>query len=379
MRRVVAPLSLALLALATPAAKAQDVAVPDGPDITVNALSIDDLRKMLADCVARQCPVSKEIDATLALAENLFIAGRYTEAKKIMRTSLHRNRRHRKTDPVPVSDLARAASRVAAHLGETDEDVFHAREVRSTLKTAFGGNEERAFGSLLELGDAMVRSRRLDEGTRMYLLARDRAIADKNPVYEANARIRLANVYAGIASRRNQYAGMAKRQLRPLLASEDPRTADFRIAAELLVARLNAKLGDTSQLEKLIEKHRIANRNAPLSMIYAADLDIPLRPADAGKWADLGFWVDKNGKVGPVEVLKQSKPTDRWATRLTQNIARRRYQAFTTEATSRYVVERFSVIRQKLQLTDDQMRGSRIPLYDVRLVSLVLDEQQDTP
>ncbi|MDG5489334.1 hypothetical protein NYR55_11980 [Sphingomonas sp. BGYR3] len=374
MRRLVAPLTVAVLALATPAAKAQDVAVPDGPDITVNALSVDDLRKKLTDCIARQCPVGEEIDATLALADNLFIAGQYAEAKKIMRTSLHRNRRHRKTDPGPVAELARAASRVASHMGDSDADLFHAREARATLKGALGGSEERAFGSLLEVGDAMVRAARIEDAGRLYMMARRRAIEEKDPVLEATARIRLASMYAGLATPQNRYGGLVKVQLRHLLRQDDPRMADFRVAAELLIARLNAKLGDASQLEQLIEKHRIANKNAPLTMVYAADLDVPLRPSDAGEWADLGFWVDMNGKVGAVDVLKQSDRKGRWAAQLTENIARRRYQAFTADATARYVVERFSVVKRRIDKT-----SSKIAQYNVSVVSLVLDEQQDTP
>ena len=79
-----------------------------GQNITVTGVRIQDYRDRLAACLARNCPVNEDVDATLALAEALFLNGEYREARERRRASLGRNRDARpRSFPEPVSDLYR--------------------------------------------------------------------------------------------------------------------------------------------------------------------------------------------------------------------------------------------------------------------------------
>ncbi|WP_448660121.1 tetratricopeptide repeat protein [Sphingomonas sp. CJ99] len=350
----------------------------DGPDITVNAVGVDQLRDELADCIERQCPVPEEIDRTLALAENQFLAGDYRDATLTVRRGLHRNRRHRDAHPLPVSDLARAASRIASHSGDLDEDVFHAREVRSILKGGLEPTDDRSLGALLELGDSMVRSRRLDEAILTYRLARDKADQSDRALLAANARLRLANIYIAMASRRNVHQFNAQRTLAPLLASDDPVVIDFQVAARMMLARMAQKLGDDGPMDALVAAYRPKPSSAPLAMIHAPEMTVKAREHDAGAWADIGYWVSHTGKVSSAEVLRTSRPQDkRWVDPVVTAVRGRRYAPFAPDGASqeRFRVERFSVVKQRIPPSEDTAIGSRIPIYDVRLVTLMLEDE----
>ena len=96
---------------------------PTDPAIIVTGRNISDKKAALADCLARKCPPNEDIDATLALAETLLIAGKYRDARFALLGALGRNKRFAMAYPIPVSDLYRANGRVAAHLG-IDDDYY---------------------------------------------------------------------------------------------------------------------------------------------------------------------------------------------------------------------------------------------------------------
>ena len=56
--------------------------------ITVTGQRLPDYRAALAACLARRCPPDQDVDATLALAEALFLQGEYGEARTAIRASI---------------------------------------------------------------------------------------------------------------------------------------------------------------------------------------------------------------------------------------------------------------------------------------------------
>src|SRR5436305_9345304 len=111
-------LAALLLASAPDAAAAPPQAEdPAQQAIVVTGTPIRDTERALRECLARKCPPNEDINAALAHAENLFVAGRYQDARSVTRAAIGRNHRFRKTYPVDVSDLYRANSRISAHLG----------------------------------------------------------------------------------------------------------------------------------------------------------------------------------------------------------------------------------------------------------------------
>ena len=101
----------------------------------------------LRACLERKCPPDEDIAATLAHAENLFVAGDYEKARAVLRRSLGRNRKHSDRYPVPVSDLYRANALVANHLG-FEEDYFHSTwGTLGALKEGMPDSDWRLFGA----------------------------------------------------------------------------------------------------------------------------------------------------------------------------------------------------------------------------------------
>src|SRR5688500_17953455 len=110
---------LPLLALSSVAqAQAEAPNEGSGQTIIVTGTSLSQSERDLRDCLARNCPPDEDIEATLAHAENLFVAGDYERARRTTKASLGRNSRHADRFPVEVSNLYRAGSRIAVHLGE---------------------------------------------------------------------------------------------------------------------------------------------------------------------------------------------------------------------------------------------------------------------
>src|SRR5688572_9915610 len=90
---------------------------PGNQSVTVTGERTQTYRDRLAACLARRCPVNEDVDATMALAEVLFLDGHYEDARSYVLRSLDRNRRQAARYPEPVADLYRVNGRLARHLG----------------------------------------------------------------------------------------------------------------------------------------------------------------------------------------------------------------------------------------------------------------------
>lgn len=88
-------------------------------EIVVTARSLKDTEANLKACLARKCLPDQDIKATLAHAENQFVAGDYRNARSTLANALGRNRKHKEKYPIEVSDLLRANGNVATHLGSS--------------------------------------------------------------------------------------------------------------------------------------------------------------------------------------------------------------------------------------------------------------------
>ena len=117
-RSILLPLSVSLLALASGASAQQQS--DDQSNIVVTARSLENTSRDLAACLERGCPPEEDIAASLAYAENLFVAGEYRDASSILRKAIGRNSRYDERLPEEVSGLYRAYSRVSEHLGEAN-------------------------------------------------------------------------------------------------------------------------------------------------------------------------------------------------------------------------------------------------------------------
>src|SRR3954462_13947271 len=135
-------LSLALAAItATTAPPPQ----PDEQTIIVTGRTLGETDRALRECLARKWQPTEETDAPPSHAENLFVAGKYADARRVTRAAMGRNHRYRKDHPIDVSDLYRANSRIAAHLGEGRDYEYSTGEMHRILTSALPRTDPRAI------------------------------------------------------------------------------------------------------------------------------------------------------------------------------------------------------------------------------------------
>jgi uncharacterized protein (DUF2267 family) len=99
----------------------------------------------------------------LPLAERLFDEGHYGEARRAVRESPGRNRNAAARFPEPVSDLHRANSRLARHLG-LDREARHAtRSILHALQAGLPTEDHRHFTARLEIAQSLLAFGRYQE------------------------------------------------------------------------------------------------------------------------------------------------------------------------------------------------------------------------
>lgn len=161
---------LAALLAATSALPVPTVAqeTSDNREIVVTGRSLKETADALAACLARNCPPDEDVAATLAHAENQFIGGDYDNARTTLLRSVGRNRKHGQAYPVPVSDLFRANSRIAQHMGEAKNFQLSVLDMRDTLKKGVGADDPRTLVAQIEVGDSRAKLGQPDDAERIY-------------------------------------------------------------------------------------------------------------------------------------------------------------------------------------------------------------------
>ena len=299
-------------------------------------------------CLARHCSPKEDIDATLAHAENAFVAGDYRTARTTLLASIRRNRKYAASLPVEVSDLLRAHSRIAAHLGEKENYLAGARDVAGALKAGLPANDPRILDARIEIGDSQAGIGNITTAVDIYRSVIKQADRYGLPQTAAYARLRIANLYSALAESDRSYRQPTTRELDELAALTDPGLSRFAAAARVLKARAAASRGDMSAINHLIAGLKAAGETTPI-LLYAPPLVAPVRPGSSqlqqntlsrmqmskvdDQWVDIGFWIGADGKVGDIEILRES-PTlsGRWVEPVKKAIAGRRYAPFTPQA-----------------------------------------------
>lgn len=163
-------------------------------DIVVTGKPVKETAADLEACLKRNCPPDEDIKATLAHAENLFVSGDYNTAQRTLHASMGRNRKHGKEYPLLVSDLFRANSRVAEHMGEGRDYQLSTLDMRGTLRNAFGPDDFRVLVADIEVGDSRAKLGFPEEAEKIYRDVEKRALANKQYRVASFARFRLATV-----------------------------------------------------------------------------------------------------------------------------------------------------------------------------------------
>ena len=348
-----------LLATFLAGAPPQPAAPPaSNQTIIVTGKRLQETEAALRDCIARDCPPDEDISATLAHAENLFGTGDYRNARKVLQRSLDRNGNEAKRYPVPVSDLHRSNALVANHLGLEADYARSTWGILGALKKGIPTPDARHLGARMEIAAMISRLRGLEDGADAYdSLARD---ADKagRPDIAAMARLRSAgNAYrlAPVDSNRSRIREIAR------LTGPDTRVAAS--LAKLYLARIAREGGKPEEAEALVREVAGAGFANPV-LIYsppyqlnvqevATSRDVELTSGSLEKlgnpaarfagnvedmWMDVGFWVQMDGRVTDLEVVRKGGGTS-WAAPLLQSISGRLYAPAQGPA---YRLERYS-------------------------------------
>ena len=355
-------------ALDLPQAPAQTTDIAQASDgsrpIVVTGIRIGSYRDRLAACLARHCPVNEDADATLALAEALFLNGDYGEARRAVRASIGRNRRQAVGYPEPVSDLFRAHSRVSRHLGFDDQAARSANDILRALQAGLPQEDYRHFTARLEIADLQMA---MGNATR----AR-RELAELARIARASGREDVA-VMAGLRTIWFDYVvnrfGDAQSRLAAMAIATDPGQSLQATGAKILLARIYRAEGDTRRADALLAEigrgssaqrrlissppyvllaqevpngvDMVAISQGAMGLTSVVGLGNTIHRAPDNfqdKWIDVGFWVMPDGHVSGLEVVRRSNE-DRWADPLLESIQNRLYSS-ASEPT--YRLERYT-------------------------------------
>jgi hypothetical protein len=380
---------------------------PSGPQteqtIIVTGRSLQDTERALRECLARKCPPNEDIDASLAHAENLFVAGKYLDARRTTLAAIGRNHRFRKTYPIDVSDLYRANARISAHLGEGRDFEFSTTEMHRTLGDAFPKTDWRVIDADLEWADMYAAFGRVKRSREVFREAERQAEAAGRPDLAGIARVRQAWLFEAEGD-----TWLARQALEKLAADRSPTGHLQRIAALVLLARLDRKEGKLDSSAALIEELRAAHTREPL-LLFAPKIDLfPRMPEGDGadgnpvsgaestatlahftaspltmmptdtfedRWADIGFWITPEGKVRDVEILRILGSAN-WTKQLLTAIGGRVYSP-TDDPGGSYHVERYSYTSRYVDMTGSRMR-QRSPNARIEYVDLTPEQAAAT-
>ena len=331
--------AVAALTIATPPAAAE----PDA-EIIVTGRPLSQTQTDLQACLARNCPPGDDIRTTLAHAENQFIAGDYKDARQTLNKSLDRNRKFKATHPVGVSDLLRAQATVNEHLGEASAYRIGVREMRDTLKQHLPAGDSRALAAELEVGDSRLKMGYPDEASNKYHDVEAYALKTGRPHIAALARLRHLSVLIlqAQSNRIDRWRfDKARREIGEFVANPTPGAEQYALLGRLLLTRLDRAMGRQDTTDALIAEF-IAQGGADRPvLLHAPSLDRNEAEAartQAGgstlnqmqmesvedRWVDIGFWVNDNGRVENVEILR-NRGTTGWADVVLRSIQNRLY------------------------------------------------------
>jgi hypothetical protein len=391
-RHIVAA-SLAAIAFTT-SAGASDVR--DKREIIVTGKSLKDTAADLAACIARGCPPDEEIRAALAHAENQFIDGEYRDAKTTLYQTVGRNRKFGDQYPIEVSDLFRARSRVAEHLGEPNDFRLAVLDMRDTLRDNLPVDDARAMVAQIEVGESRAKLGYPKEAIRIFTDMDAKASSAGHNRVAAYASLRRLLIEFDMAQDKDAVGEMkrAVAGLRQLADNPKAGAEDFGMVADVVLARMDRKQGRSQSTAALVKRFAEKGGATRPILLSADPVKIPggrdLKPgweelqrrmngggvnSQVGgstglqmtpgsfedRWLDIGFWVNPNGLVSDVEVLRSSG-TLHWAKWVGDSIKSRIYAPLSNKGRDAspgfYMVERYTYTARYLDR--DTISGTRL-------------------
>lgn len=320
--------------------------------VVVTAKSLKQTEQDLDECIARHCSPPEDIKATLAHAENLFVAGKYFNARSVLLAGRARDRRFAKQYPIEVSDLLRANSAVAAHLGESEAFSLSSIDVVDALKSGLGADDRRVLLAQVEVADNFGKIGRATAAIDLYETVARRANKLDYADVEGLALFRLAAFYARYSDG-GAYANELEPAIAKLEAKRDPRFTLFVKSAQLLRLRDKAAKGDEGAIQAYVEVLRDQPQGTSPVLIFAPPIPalytsgrgaLPARDVQGGstgnneysslplrnyddQWVDVSFFVSPSGHVDDAQIVRKSPKLESsdWVEPIIASINKRRY------------------------------------------------------
>jgi hypothetical protein len=370
-------------------------------DIVVTGRSLKDTAAQLAACLERHCPPDQDMAATIAHAENQFVAGDYSGAQRTLHASLGRNRKHGKAYPLELSNLLRANGRVAEHMGEAKDFQLSVLDMRDTLKNGYGENDFRTLVAQVEVGDSRAKLGYPEEAERIYQGVEDRALTAKQFRVASFARLRRALLARGRFD--DEPSGANRKRLDALLDvlidQPLPQSEDFVLAAQVLRAREDRRSGSGASTDALVRSFAAKGGvNRPV-LLYSEPLS-RIDPRSAmpgekdqreawtrwstdrrGQWIDVGFWIGADGHVSDAEVLRSSGAIE-WSKPVLANVGKRVYAPLRQDgdaAPGFYMVERYTLTARVSEGETGTHLRTREATPRIEMLSLTADNVDSAP
>jgi len=360
-----------LITLAAAAQAPQPARAGETPPIVVTGERISDLSARLAACLARNCPPDEDIDATLALAEGLFVDGEYARAREQVSASLGRNADEAKRYPEPVADLYRVHARLSRSLGHDKSALRSTHGILAALEEGIPQPDHRHFTAQYEIAEVQLRMGRLQSAQETLRdLAADARRAGRQDVA---TQAMLRTLWFEWLARPE---GSARSRLERLARLADPARRYESVGAKLILARILRQEGKAQQAEELVAGIGSGNSgvrrllSAPNYVLVQQEIRDPgsdgaelmgvnvlnrLTENYEKKWVDVGFWINPDGRVADVELLRKGGDAG-WADPVLHSIRGRVYSA---AAEPTFKVERYTMTAEYEPWTSSS--GTRLP------------------
>jgi len=351
-------------------------APPENPNsVLVIGNRIRDYRRDLEACLARRCAPDEDIAATMALAETLFLAGEYRVARTALRDSIGRNGDEAARYPEPVSDLYRANSRVARHLGMDRDASLSTRQSLRALRAGLPVEDYRHFTVRLEIVESLIAFGQYDAARReLSELAGRARRAGRDDVAET---AQLRELWIDHLQTPH---GSVRRRLTEMSQWTDRERQGLAIGAKMLLVRIYSEARETERADALLAElgrvggHRQLVYNPPYQLAvqeiqgsldrpgerFTANPDTRTDPFRGthlrahsyntvnripdnfeNKWIDVGFWVQPDGSVSDLQVVQRGGRASGWEAPLMESIRERRYEPGQAAART-YRLERYT-------------------------------------
>lgn len=322
--------------------------LPSGPDIVVTGKPLSATKAALDACVARHCPLPEDVAASLAHAENLFVAGDYKSARQTLNDAIARDKGGAKRFPVEVAGLYRANGRIAAHLGEAESYRVNTIAAVDALRAGLSDSDPRIFAQRVEIADMFGRLDRPEAALTMYRDVAHDAQRLRLPQIEGPARLRIAMLLARHTPDKSTMSSDARRAFAAFDEVADdtrPEMRNYAFVARVLKAQLMARKGNSEALDAIIAElqtkggaatpilidskpPQIGDRKESILDVDALQTATARMPVGSfeKQWIDVSFWIKPDGHVADAEVVRESEtPPKWWIKPVLESVRSRRY------------------------------------------------------